>query len=86
MSALLANGGVEPFEQGHPLGEDLVIVVGRREQGPDRHIDAPRFLVGVFAITKIRLVNHLREPVVWSPREYCTGRPVLQVESQQPGS
>src|SRR4029453_17083638 len=61
LSALLRARGVEPLEQGHSLGKYLVIITGRREQGPDGHIDAPRFLVGILAVTKVCLVHHLRE-------------------------
>src|SRR5262245_36611904 len=62
LSALLRARGVEPLEQGHSLGKYLVIIAGRREQGPDGHIDAPCFLVGILAVTKVCLVHHLREP------------------------
>src|SRR4029453_19474448 len=61
LSALLRARGVEPLEQGHSLGKYLVIITGRREQGPDGHIDAPRFLVGILAVTKVCLVHYLRE-------------------------
>src|SRR5262245_5607351 len=89
-SALLRARGVEPLEQGHSLGKYLVIITGRREQRPDGHIDAPRFLVGILAVTKVCLVHHLREageppiPETGSLHERL-GRAVLPLRSEERG-
>src|SRR5438094_9234612 len=54
--------GIEPFEQGHPLRENLVIIGGRGEQRAHRDIDAARLLARILPVTQICLVHDFRQP------------------------
>src|SRR5881296_2732149 len=59
MSGLPRRRGVEALEQRHALRENLVVVGRRGEQRTDGDVDAAGFLVRVFPITQVRLVDDL---------------------------
>jgi hypothetical protein len=61
-SGLPRRRRVQAFEQGHAVGEHLVVVGRRGEQRSDRHVDAAGFFVRVLAVAKVGLVNDLGEP------------------------
>src|SRR5437867_1130038 len=60
-SGLARGGRVQPLEQRHAVGQDLVVVGGGGEQRADRDVDPARFLVRVLPVPQIRLVDDLRQ-------------------------
>src|SRR5262249_34438876 len=61
-SGLAGRGGIQAFEERHPLGEHLVVVGRGGQERADGDVDPPRLLVRVLAVPEVRLVHDLSQP------------------------